>query len=207
MTMMPSVSEQPQTTSYRSEIGRKSVHFLSALTPVIYCFIDRRLALSILIPIAVAILVIDILRQVHPGLRAFYSRHWGHLMRGDELGRLCGASHVVIASVLSIVLFPKPIAITALLFMSVSDALASLVGMRSKGPRWMRASLAGSTAFLVSALVIAFIFLHDRPLAAVLGAVAGTIIEALPLGIGKARIDDNITVPLGAGLVMWALSL
>jgi dolichol kinase len=197
--------EQLQMASYRNEVGRKSVHFLSALTPLIYFFIDKRLALSILIPIAVAILVIDVLRQAHPGLRAFYDRHWGHLMRGDETGRLSGASHVMIASVLCIVLFPKPVAVAALLFMSVSDALASLVGMRSKGPRWFRASLAGSSAFFVSALVMALLLLHGRPLAALVGAAVGTIVEALPLRIGKARIDDNITVPLGSGLVMWAL--
>lgn len=202
---MVSAPEQVQKDSYRSEVGRKSVHFLSALTPLIYFFIDRRLALSILIPVAVAILVIDVLRQAHPGLRAFYDRHWGHLMRGDEIGRLSGASHVMIASVLCVVLFPKPVAVTALLFMSVSDAAASLVGMRSKGPRWFRASLAGSSAFLVSAVIIGLLFLHGRPLAALVGAVAGTIIEALPLRIGEARIDDNITVPLGAGLIMWAL--
>lgn len=202
MAIMP---EQLEKTAYRNEIGRKSVHFLSALTPLIYFFISRPLALAILVPIAAAILITDVLRQAHPELRAFYNRHWGHLMRGDEIGRLSGASCVMLASVLSIVFFPKPVAVTALLFMSVSDAVASLVGMRSKGPRWFRASLAGSSAFLVSAVIIALVFLHDRPLAAVVGALVGTVIEALPLRIGKARVDDNITVPLGAGLVMGAL--
>ena len=202
---MASVPEQIQMANYRSEIGRKSVHFLSALTPLVYLFIDKRLALSILVPIACAALLIDVLRQAHPGLRAFYNRHWGHLMRGDETGRLCGASHVMIASVLCVVVFPKPIAITALLFMSVSDALASLVGMRFNGPRWFRASLAGSSAFLISAAAIGLLLLREHPLAALVGAAVATVIEALPLSIGKARIDDNLTVPLGAGLVMWAL--
>jgi dolichol kinase len=202
---MAALPEQLEKVTYRNEVGRKSVHFLSALTPLIYFFINRQLALSILIPIAAGILVIDILRQAHPGLRLFYDRRWGHLMRGDEAGRLSGASCVMIASVLCVALFPKPVAVTALLFMSVSDALASLVGMRSKGPRWFGASLAGSSAFFVSATLMALLFLHDQPVAALAGAVVGTIVEALPLRIGKARVDDNITVPLSAGLVMWTL--
>jgi dolichol kinase len=202
---MSSTPEKVLVVSYRSEIGRKLIHFASALTPLIYFFIDRTLTLSLLIPIAAAFIVIDVLRQTHSGLGALYDRILGHMMRGDETGRLCGASHVMIASVLCVTLFPKPIAITAMLIMSISDGVASLVGLRSNGPRWGGKSLAGSAAFLVSAVVMGLLFLPGRPVAALVGALAGTVIEALPLRVANLRVDDNITVPLGAGLVMWAL--
>lgn len=89
--------------------------------------------------------------------------------------------------------------------MSVSDALASLVGMRVGGPGWCGKSLAGSGAFLVSAVIIALLLVPDRPVAAVVGAVTATIVELLPLRVGRARLDDNLSVPLAGGAVMWAL--
>jgi dolichol kinase len=193
------------TSAYRHEVIRKTIHVASALCPLIYAFIDRELMLWLATPLALAFIAADILRQVHPRLRGFYDRRFGQLMRRDENQRLCGASHVMIAVVLCVWLFPKPVAIAAMLFMSVSDALASLVGQWVGGPRWLNASLSGSAAFLLSALLIAVPLLWGYPLAAVCGALTATVVEALPLRLGNARIDDNISVPLSGGLGMWLL--
>ncbi len=189
---------------FRDELGRKAIHLSSSLTPVVYMFTDRALVLELLIPVAALILLLDVVRQ-HPRLRAFYDRHWGRLMRSDELGRLCGASHVMLAQVISVLLFPRWVAIAVLLFLAISDSLASLAGMRIGGPRWHNASLAGSGAFLVSAVVIGLLCLPGQPLIGVSGALVATVVEALPLRVGRSRVDDNLTVPLCAGLVMWAL--
>jgi dolichol kinase len=193
------------TSTYRDEVIRKTIHVASVLCPLIYAFIDRELMLWLATPLALAFIAADILRQVHPSLRGFYDRRFGQLMRRDENQRLCGASHVMIAVVLCVWLFPKQVAIAAMLFMSVSDALASLVGQWVGGPRWFNASLSGSSAFLLSALLIALPLLWGHPLAAVCGALTATVVEALPLRVGQARIDDNISVPLSGGLVMWLL--
>jgi len=199
------MAEVPEQFRLRHELIRKAVHFSSALTPLIYSTISRDLALRILLPLTVAIIAIDILRQVQPRLRAFYDRHFGHLMRSDERWRLSGASHVMLAQVVCILLYPKPVAIAALLFLSVSDALASLVGMSVRSPRWLGKSLAGSGAYLASALALALLCLWPHLLAAAAGAVVAMIIEALPLRVFGARVDDNLSVPLTAGAVMWLL--
>ena len=203
--MCEAMCETAPTFDYRHELGRKAIHFLSALCPLVYAFISRELMLWLAIPVTALVLIIDILRQVHPGLRSIYDRRWGRLMRGDEHRRLSGASHLMIAMVLCVLLFPRPVALAAMLFLSVSDAVASLVGIRVGGRRWLGKSLAGSTAFLGSALVLALLCMRGDPLAAVIGALVATVVEALPLRIGRARIDDNISVPLVSGAVMWAL--
>jgi dolichol kinase len=199
------MAEVPEQLRLRHELIRKTIHLSSALTPLIYTAISRDLALRILLPIAAAIIAIDILRQVVPRLRVFYDRRFGHLMRSDERWRLSGASHVMLAQVACIMLYPKPVAVTALFFLSVSDALASLVGMSVRSPRWLGKSLAGSGAYLVSALGLAIICLWPHLLAAVAGAVVAMVVEALPLRVFGARVDDNLSVPLAAGAVMWLL--
>lgn len=199
------MNEASAQVNFRHELARKAVHFSSAACPAVYAFIDRGPMLELVIPVTAVVIAADILRQVHPRLRAFYDRHWGHLMRGDEHQRLSGASHVMIAMVLCVWLFPKPAALAAMLFLSISDGLASLVGMRVGGPGWFGKSFAGSGAFLASALVIALVCLRAHPAAAIVGPVVATVVEALPLRIGRARLDDNLTMPLAAGAAMWAL--
>jgi len=199
------MTEAPEQSRLRHELIRKAIHSSSALTPLIYIMISRDLALRILLPIAGTIIAIDILRQVQPQLRAFYDRHFGRLMRSDERWRLSGASHVMLAQVICILLYPKAVAIAALLFLSISDALASLVGMSVRSPRWLGKSLAGSGAYLLSALALGLICLWPHLLAAAAGAIVSTIVEALPLRIFGARVDDNLSVPLAAGAVMWLL--
>jgi dolichol kinase len=191
---------------YQNELQRKLFHIAAAsLGPLLYLVMPRGLALWIAVPVMIVIVALDVLRQAHPRLKAIYDRRFGHLMRADEQQRLSGASYVAIAIVLCVFLFPKKVAIAALLFMSVSDALASLIGMRFGGRRWTGKTWAGSAAFLVSALGLALLMLPDHPLAAIGGAVAAAIIEGAPLRIGRARIDDNLSVPLAGGAAMWAL--
>jgi dolichol kinase len=133
-------------------------------------------------------------------------RWLGRIIRQAEAHTLTGATYVTLAALLTIVLFEKPIAITALLFMSVSDALASLVGIRFGRARFFGKSLAGSAAFFVSAGVIGLLVLSATPLIALAGALVGTVVEAVPLKIGGYRLDDNLSIPLIAGAAMTAVS-
>lgn len=191
--------------NYRHEVARKAIHLGSAVCPLIYGLTGREVSLLIGVPVTLLIIGMDVARRRHAGFGAWYDRWLGRLMRADEHRRLCGASYVMIAVVLCILLFPPPVAIAAMLFLSVSDALASLVGLRVGGPRWFGKSLAGSGAHFASAATIALLCLPAAPLAAVLGALAATIMEAAPLRLGGARLDDNLTAPLAGGAMMVLL--
>ncbi len=192
--------------NFRDELARKSIHLASSLCPIIYLGISRHLMLWLAIPVMLFFLGIDVLRQWHAGFRAVFDRYLGQVMRGDESRQFCGASYVMLSVVLCTWLYPKPVAIAAMFTLSISDTLASLVGQSVRGPGLFGKSLAGSTAFLVSALVIMLACLPGRILAAITAAVVATIVEALPLRIGATRLDDNLTVPLSAGTVLWAMT-
>jgi dolichol kinase len=134
-------------------------------------------------------------------------RTLGRILRADEGKLLTGATYVAISVLLVVLLFPdKRIGATVLLFMSVSDALASLVGMKIPSARFLGKSVAGSAAFFLSAVAIALWQLPDRWLLAIIGAADATLIEAAPLRIGESRVDDNLAIPLGSGAIMTLLA-
>ena len=192
--------------TYLEEIVRKLVHLSSAAIPLVYCFASRAFMLTALSILTGAALVIELLRARHPGCRAFIDRWLGRIIRGAEAGTMTGATFVVLGGLLTIALFPRRIAIAALLFLSISDALASLIGIKFGKTRFLGKSLAGSMAFFISAAVIVFITQPAEPWIGLAGALIATAVEALPLKIAGRKLDDNVTIPLSAGIVMTALT-
>jgi dolichol kinase len=122
-----------------------------------------------------------------------------------EAHAFTGATYVTLANLLAILLFEKEIAVTVLLFLSISDALASLVGIRFGRTRFFGKSLAGSVTFFISAVAIALWMLPAAWLTAPVGALVATVVEAVPIRVGKCRLDDNLLIPLVAGAAMTAL--
>lgn len=193
--------------TYGDEIRRKLIHLGSAACPIAYWLTNRAVMLYVLVPLAAIAIVGETLRHTRPGFRRFIDGWLGRVLRQAEAHTLTGATYVVFAALLAILLFDEPIAIAVLLFLSVSDALASLVGIRFGRIRLGGKSLEGSLAFLVSAIGIALLVLPTRPLVAIAGAATATVTEALPLELAGRRLDDNLTIPLAAGTAMTVLEM
>jgi len=190
---------------YTNELGRKAIHLGSSIFPLVYLFLSRDVMLGILGGLVLLALALESLRHSLSTARAFFQRWLGHLFRDFEHSTLVGATYVALGCFLSVLLFPRLTAVTVMLFLSVSDALASLVGMKFGRARFLDKSLAGSAAFFASALVLALLVLRHAPLAAAVGAAVATIVEALPLRIGRFKLDDNLVIPLASGLAISAV--
>ena len=150
-------------------------------------------------------IIVESARMLSPAVRAIVNRLIGRIMRPAEGRLFTGATYVAIACLLSIWWFPQPVAVTALLFMSISDAAASLVGIKFGGPRILGKSLSGCAAFLLTAVAVAWWAMPDHRWIGLIGAAAAMVIEALPLRWGPVKIDDNLAIPLGSGALMAAL--
>jgi dolichol kinase len=186
--------------TYWEELGRKSIHLGSAVFPLIYHYTDKTFMLWLMIPLVVFAITIETLRQFFPGVQSIVQRTLGPILRVEEKSLFTGATYVAIAILLSVLLFPKPIAICALLFLSISDALASLIGIKFGKARFLGKSVAGSGAFLLSAIAIALWQLPPHAwLVGIAGAVVATITEALSMKYGQFKIDDNLAIPLVSG--------
>jgi dolichol kinase len=194
---------------YKAELARKGIHFFSLSIPIIYYYIERDLALAILVPITLAFLAVDLLRYYHkPTANLFYTV-FGFMLRKHELDenskRLNGATNVLIAASLCVIIFPKLIVLTAFSILIISDSVAALFGRQFGKRKFLQKSAEGSMAFFLSALlVIAFTPKVggniDEYFIGAVAAFVGAVVEA-----GSWKIDDNLSVPLSVGVVMWGL--
>lgn len=197
------------TIGYKSELVRKSIHLCSLAIPIIYFFISQRFALTLLIPVASAFLLTDIARHYIPAVGEWYYRWFGWLLRQHEqdrsVHRLNGATNILLSAVICVAIFPKIITLNAFTILIVSDTTSALVGRRFGKRRFFSKSLEGALAFFASALLVVFVapkIEHSATeyLLWIAGAAAGAVAEA-----SITKIDDNISVPLVIGFVLWGL--
>ncbi len=201
--------EQKATIDFKNELIRKGIHLLSLSIPIIYYFIPRSLALRLLLPITAAFVIVDLGRYYVPAISTWFYHWFGWLLRHHEQGgkikHLNGASNVLISALLCVLIFPKIIMINAFTILIISDTASALIGRRFGKHRFLAKSLEGSTAFFLSAVLVILVApkIHYHPmeyLIGIFGAFVGTIVEAL-----SSHIDDNLSIPLSIGFVLWGL--
>jgi glycerol-3-phosphate acyltransferase PlsY len=180
---------------------RKLLHLLTACLPIIYLYIERKEMLILLASLTCLSFLADILRLEIKPLGAFFYRIFEKLLWEKEKKIFTGASIYFLSASLAVFLFSKPIALAALLFLSVGDTIAYFVGTR-----YGRISIAGektlegSLSCLILCIVIS-LFIPDLPFLVLLsGAIAASIVELFPFGV-----DDNLVLPLVSGFVMEAI--
>lgn len=182
------------------EISRKIVHLTSLSIPIGYALTSKQTALTVLVPLTLAFLGVDLLRRFHPGTASLFKKYLiGKVLREKESKTLIGSTYFLISTVLVILLFPMTIAIVSLLILILSDTCAAWVGKGiGRVPIWGK-TLEGSLAFLVSALLIVWIYPGLERLSGSLAALGSTLIELLPI-----PLDDNLTIPfVAAGIMFW----
>ncbi len=178
------------------ESARKLIHLTGALIPLLYLFLNltKPQALLILGSLALPFLAADLLRLWRPTVNLWFLRWFHGAMRPGEESRPTGATYYLLACFLTIVLFERTVAAAALLILACADTAASVVGQALGGYRLAQGkTLSGTLAFLVTAFLVTLPFFP--PAIALGGAFIAAVAESLPL-----RLDDNLTIPLSAGI-------
>ena len=189
----------------RQELFRKAIHlFTNSLIPLAYLFLNiPRIWMIILLGFAsVVFITIDFGRTRNGWLSKIFGKLFNGMLRSHELeGKLTGASYVLIGSFISVAIFPKEIAILALIFAAVGDTVAALYGRKFGKLRIWNKTLEGSIAGMIACFIIALFFPQIPNIIKFSGAFAAMFIELLPI-----KIDDNLRIPLFSGVVMYLLS-
>lgn len=194
----------------RRELARKAIHVSSTAVPLLVWLVPRPVAVAVLVPVAALALAIDVARHRIRPVRYHFLRRTRTLLRPHERRGLAGATWMALAYAAALLLFPKPVAVAAMLFNGLGDAAAALVGKRwgRRRTAWGK-SWEGFAAGLVVDLGVGLgawtLAPGAVPLAgAVLGALVAATVEFAPL-----PMDDNVRVTLagGAGIVLGALLL
>ena len=170
--------------------------------PVAYYMLPEHSARLSLLAVCCVIVVIDFLRLHVNGFKEAFILFFGSFLRRHELTRLSGATYLLLGCLITTLLFRKPIVVAACAYIIVGDTFAAILGQNIKSPKiFRRKTVLGSIGFLCAALVTAVIIYnlpHTLPLKPlIIGAVAASVFEALPL-----PFDDNFSGPILTGVVM-----
>ncbi|MEO8209161.1 MAG: hypothetical protein ABI840_01260 [bacterium] len=195
--------------SLKNELIRKSIHLSSSVVPVTYYFIEREIAIFILGIASFILILIDILRTRYKPLRSFYLKFMKPILRGHEINNdktlFTGGTYITLAFFICVMIFPKPVAITAMFVVIFCDSFAAIIG-KSKGKHFISGkTLEGSSAFFISGVIIILLTpkITDSVTEYYLGFVAvfcSTIFELIPI-----KIDDNLSTPIFFGIVYLSL--
>lgn len=189
---------------------------MGSLIPAGYYFASREIAVIVLSSANAFFLLIEWLRLRG---RIKFPTTLQTLLRQHEEKNVAGYIYFQIAALLSILIFDKTIAIAALLMLSIGDTAAGLAGAMIRGGdvRYNEKNTVKHPAIMavMFAVCIAIgLILSSLPLAPayfsfrvyVAGALGATLGDAVPMRIMGTSIDDNLTIPLLAGVFMTAAS-
>ncbi len=181
------------------EIKRKIVHLTTLVVPVGYAVTSEKTVILFLVPFFLALLLVDLIRHFHPGMASLFRKYFfGRVLREEEGPTFMGSTYFIFSTILTILLFPKSIAITSILILILSDTAAALVGKGVGRIRILGKTLEGSIAFFLTSLFIVWIYPNLNRFSGSLAALGATLIEILPV-----RLNDNLSIPLVAGAIMF----
>lgn len=180
-----------------SELNRKLVHLTSVTIPIGIYFLPKRTSIQLLFLLTVLFLSIEILRMVHrPTSKIFYTL-FGPMLRRKERFTLTGSTTLLMASLVCVLLFQKPIAVAVLCFLIVGDTMAALVGKSFGRIKVFRKTLEGSLACFFTCLIVVLAVPRMEFTVGLVGALVATLIELLPI-----PLDDNFLIPILSGAAM-----
>jgi dolichol kinase len=200
------------TIQYKDELFRKLIHLTSLSIPIVYYFITAKTAAIILGILTAAALIIDLSRYLHPETGKIFYKFFGFLLREHELDHkkknLNGATYVLISALISVLIFPKVIFISAFSILIISDSLAALIGRKFGKHKFLSKSFEGTLTFFISACIVILFTpkiggFTEEYLIGFIAAFVGAIVE----NISFRLIDDNLSIPLTVGFTMWGLYL
>jgi dolichol kinase len=207
---------------FYKELGRKAFHMAGCVIPAAYFFfIPQTIMVTVL---AVCVMGAGILEYMRLTGRDLYPSSF---MRPSEKGRLAGYFYAAASMFLAVLFFSKTIAVAAILFLVLGDAITGLAGAvlfmytgkkfidtRDNAKRGLAYAVTHPkplSLMLVMFAICGVIGLALRPelsyTAISAGAIGAVIADAFPWRIAGYTIDDNLSIPLLAGALMTLASL
>lgn len=193
------------------KIGRNLYHLVvGGLFPLGYYFASRppeesKTGTIIFITVLLILsIVFEVERFRRPGFNKWLFEHLGSFVKSEERFKLTGTAYYVLSSLITISLFSRDIAISALTFLAIGDVVAASVGGRWGRLKIGKKTLEGTLAFFASAFLSGLFLLYIANLnsltvhAILWGAMTAAIVELIPI----PYLDDNLTIPIATAFVL-----
>ena len=201
------MEEKTQHSGMPNNVRRGLAHILLGLAiSALTFYLPRPLVLFIIGLATFIVLLVDLLRFRIAFINRVFQAFFKSFLRDYESSRLLGASYLFVGSLFSLTVFSREVAVLAISFLAVGDALATIIGERIGKISLFKKNLEGILVCLAGCLIVGFIWRYtaiDLPVPVIItGAVGAAVAEGLPL-----PFDDNLTIPLLSGLVMTIIGL
>lgn len=184
------------------ELKRQSIHILLGVIIVLLLYFDIINALILALSFIIVLIVSFLTKKGYKII--IFSYLFKKLERKSEKKKVRAQGFIffLLGSTLSVLLFPKNIAIASIIILALGDSTSRLIGPYGhiKHPfnnkKFVEGIIFGAIIATIGAMIfVPFIF-------AISASFISMFIEGLNLTIKKIRIDDNLLIPLVAGLVM-----
>lgn len=180
---------------------RKLIHLAGAAFPLLYLAVPRQIVFLVALVALGLTVAIEWGRQRWSALERIFEWLIGPALRRGEERKPTTGTWSMLGIVVALLAFKREFAIPAMFYAQVGDPVAEVVGRRWGRHRLSgKKSLEGSLGCLSINLVIGLACTRPLPLSpglAVVGALAATVAEAMPLPLG-----DNLLMAPSAGLAM-----
>jgi len=199
-----------QYTKHDLQIPRRLFHIIGGCTVAILysSFFTYATAVRILGFSACIFFIFEHARSKYPEYNEVFGKIAGPFLRAEEHLRESALLPFIMGVLLSIITYPKTVAIASIFVLAVSDPASAIIGIKLKGKKNKAGkSFEGSIAFLISSFIVIFItFLIGVPslgfgklfIFTLFSSLTITAFERLPL-----RIDDNFLLPVFSGIALW----
>lgn len=188
------------------EMRRKAIHLTGLSVPMGILLLGRTCT-AVLIALVLAVsLCLEIVR-LKGKIRL-------PEVRDHEEEKVAGYIYYITGSLLAVILFPPPVAVAAMLMLSLGDAFSGLVGsvlensnVRGCNERWRVKPIPIVLAMFLVCLAIGRLssgLTHLSFIVYLAGAIGATIADSVALIFCNWGLDDNLTIPLFAGAMMSA---
>jgi dolichol kinase len=194
------------------EVTRRLVHASTSAVPLSYVLVDAVtwIRLQAFLLVAVAVVVVLEAVRLHVGLEWWiYDRLTREYEQDNPAGYALGAVGLTAVALafppeagLVPTLGPTPVAVPAMLMLTVADPLSGLLGsgeLRPAKQAWVLLATFG----VATLLAVPFV----PSLVAIAGGVATTVADGLKPTVRGYVIDDNLSIPVAAAVVMFAVTL
>ncbi len=191
---------------YGPAMKRRILHLGSTVVPVAYAVgVPRGVVIASLGAAVVVAAVVERLRRSSSAVQGAFERVVGSLLRDHEHEGITAATWLAVSMCTAVVVLPSPAAVAALWCVSAGDPAAAAAGtmwQRRRGGlvRGERTVAGFAALFCVSALGVHLVAGYS-----VAGAVAVGMVAAAAERL-SGRINDNVTIVLGAGVAALAVS-
>ena len=185
----------------KNEIFRKIFHISASIIPLCYLWIicNNHNFLLFLIFLTIFAISVEFFRHRDNLISRIFYQNFGKMLRiNEKSGRITGATWLLIGFLITIYIFPKNIAVPAMLFLTIGDSCAAFFGKLIPFGRIGSKHISGFISGLFfSFILVIYLNLNLSMVVLLIGAFSAMLTEIMPI-----KINDNITIPFISGLVM-----